>query len=108
MDVEEKEKFKEEMCNFFAESCRGYGTDVDVGNVLRGVLGLIREHHVRIDANFATLTVNALCVESLARRVCPTYNVLDAARPLLESYRKICYQEDGFTPRNKESYHKVR
>jgi aarF domain-containing kinase len=108
MDENEKTKFKEEMCNLFAHSCKGYGTNVDVGHVLRGVLGLIRDHHVRIDPNYATLVINALCVESLARRVCPIYNILDAARPMLEVYRRICYLEDGFTPRNKDSYHKVR
>lgn len=108
MNDKDKECFKEGMCNLFVKSCKGYGTNVDVGRVLQGVLGLIRDNHVRIDSNFATLVINVLCVESLARRVCPTYNVLDAARPLLEQYRRICYQEDGFTPRNKDSYHKVR
>ena len=106
MDVKQKEKFKQDMCKLFAKKCLGYGNDVDVGNILRGVLGLIREHHVRIDPNFATLVINALCVESLARRVCPSYNVLDAARPLLETYRNMCYEEDGFTPKSKETYHK--
>jgi predicted unusual protein kinase regulating ubiquinone biosynthesis (AarF/ABC1/UbiB family) len=86
------------MVKMFAERCRGYGTDVDVGHVLRGVLGLIRIHKVRIDANFATLVVNCLCMESLARRVCPTYGILDAAKPLLQSYRQLCYNADG-TPR---------
>lgn len=95
---EEREEFKQEMCDLFSERCRGYGTNVDVGHVLRGVLGLIRKHHVRIDANFATLVVNALCVESLSREVCPNYNLLDAAKPLLKSYRNLCYNSDG-TPK---------
>jgi len=103
---EEKKRFKEDMCSLFAQCCKGYGTDVDVGEVLRGVLGVIRDHHVRIDANYATLVINALCIESLARRVCPTYNVLDASRPLLQKYRKICYEEDGYTPRDNEMYQK--
>lgn len=105
---EEMEKFKEEMCELFDKICKGYFSNVDVGEVLRGVLGLIRDHRVRIDANYATLVINLLCVESLARRICPTYNVLDASRPLLQTYRRICYQEDGFTPKSKDSYHKVR
>jgi aarF domain-containing kinase len=98
MGENERKSFVDDMVKMFAERCRGYGTDVDVGHVLRGVLGLIRIHKVRIDANFATLVVNCLCMESLARRVCPTYGILDAAKPLLQSYRQLCYNADG-TPR---------
>lgn len=57
-----------------------------------------RKHKVRIDANFATLVVNVLCIESLARRASPSYNVLDASKPLLRSYRNLCYHPDG-TPK---------
>ena len=93
--VEERQAFVKDMVRLFQERCRGYGTDVDVGHVLRGILGLIRKHRVRIDANFATLVINALCVESLARRVCPSYNVLDAAQPLLQGYRQIRIGKKG-------------
>jgi len=90
-DVPEKQRqaFQNDMQKLFEERCRGYGTNVDVGDVLRGVLGLVRTHRVRIDANFATLVINALCIESLARRVCPSYNVLDAAKPLLRGYYRL-------------------
>jgi aarF domain-containing kinase len=81
--------FAADMVSLFAERCRGYGTGVDVGEVLRGVLGLIRKHRVRIDGNFATLVINCLCIESMARRVCPNYNVLDAGRPLFQCYRRF-------------------
>lgn len=91
----ERDDFRADMVEMFAERCQGYGTNVDVGHVLRGVLGLIRKHHVRIDANYATLVVNVLCVESLARDVCPGYNVLDAAKPLLRAYRNLCYDKTG-------------
>jgi aarF domain-containing kinase len=104
---EDKEKFKDAMCKLFEKVCKGYGSNVDVGDVLRGVLGLIRDHHVRIDANYATLVINLLCLESLARRVCPSYNVLDASQPLLQTYRKLCFHDDGFTPKSKDSDHKV-
>ena len=95
LTVERREAFSRDMVQMFSERCRGYGTGVDVGDVLRGVLKLIRKHHVRIDANYATLVVNALCVEGLARRVCPSYNVLDGSRPLLKSFRNICQSKDG-------------
>jgi predicted unusual protein kinase regulating ubiquinone biosynthesis (AarF/ABC1/UbiB family) len=86
------------MVILFTERCQGYGTNVDVGYVLRGVLNLIRKHRVRIDANFATLVINCLCIESLARRVCPNYNVLDAGRPLLQGYRRLLNQRNGKRP----------
>jgi len=48
MSQEEQQAFAQEMEELFAEKCRGYGTNVDVGEVLREVLGLIRKHRVRI------------------------------------------------------------
>jgi predicted unusual protein kinase regulating ubiquinone biosynthesis (AarF/ABC1/UbiB family) len=102
MGGKEQELFKKEMEALFAERCQGYGTHVDVGHVLRGVLGLIRDHQVRIDSNYATLVVNVLCIESLARRVCPSYNLLDAAKPMLQTYRKLCFDEDGVTPKKNQ------
>jgi len=92
---ETRQHFTDDMIQLFRVCCRGYGTGVDVGEVLRGVLGLIRKHQIRIDANYATLVVNILCTESLARRMFPNYNLLDAARPLLESYRGMCYTRSG-------------
>ena len=99
MTPEQEQAFTNDMVALFEERCRGYGTNVDVGDVLRGILGLVRKHQLRVDANFATLVVNVLCLESLGRGCLPEYNVLDAARPLLETYRKLCYNTDG-TPRS--------
>jgi predicted unusual protein kinase regulating ubiquinone biosynthesis (AarF/ABC1/UbiB family) len=63
MSAEHRDAFARDMVDLFEERCRGYGTNVDVGHVLRGVLGLVRKHRVRIDANFATLVRNA-CPET--------------------------------------------
>ena len=95
---EEESAFMNDMEQLFKAKCRGYGTNVDVGEILRGILGLIRKHKVRIDANYATLVVNCLCIEGLARRVCPSYNVLDAAKPLLQSYQGLCYNKNDGSP----------
>lgn len=95
LNDEEKQAFIDDVLAVFDERCHGYHTNVDLGDVLRGILGCIRDHRVRVDANYATLVVNCLCVESLAHRICPSYNVLDAAKPLLQSYRKIAYKRDG-------------
>lgn len=108
LDEQEREAFCEEMEALFQHECKGYNTDIDVGLVLRGILGLIRKHHVRIDANYATLVVNVLCIESLARNVCPSYNVLDAAKPLLRTYRRLCYNKDGIYKPNASKSGRVR
>ena len=73
----------------FEEKCRGYGTGVDFGDVVRGVLDLVRVHRVRVGANYATLVINALCLDGLAHDLLPGYSVLDGARPLLTAHRAI-------------------
>eukprot|EP00519_Triparma_laevis_P001100 CAMPEP_0182514650 /NCGR_PEP_ID=MMETSP1321-20130603/36217_1 /TAXON_ID=91990 /ORGANISM="Bolidomonas sp., Strain RCC1657" /LENGTH=637 /DNA_ID=CAMNT_0024721895 /DNA_START=84 /DNA_END=1994 /DNA_ORIENTATION=+ len=87
---EDDELFTEEIIELFSRICKGYGNEVDVGAVLRGVLSLVQKHKIRISANYATLVVNVLCIESMAKKLVPTYNVLDAAMPLLAAYRRIC------------------
>lgn len=86
--AEAQAAFVEAMAAFFATDCRGYGTEVDLGHVLRGVLTIVRIHQVRVDVNYATLVMNALCLDGLANSILPEYNVLDAAKPLLRAYAR--------------------
>eukprot|EP00611_Tribonema_gayanum_P008652 TRINITY_DN1824_c2_g1_i1.p1 TRINITY_DN1824_c2_g1~~TRINITY_DN1824_c2_g1_i1.p1 ORF type:complete len:579 (+),score=217.37 TRINITY_DN1824_c2_g1_i1:170-1906(+) len=81
--------FESDMAELFTRVCGGYGTGVDVGVVLRGVLGLVRRHRVRIDVNYATLIMNVLCLDGLAAGLLPSYSILDNARPLLEAHRAL-------------------
>ena len=48
---------------------------------------MVRVHQIRINANYATLVVNVLCIESLAKTLLPHYNILDGGKPLLNAYR---------------------
>jgi predicted unusual protein kinase regulating ubiquinone biosynthesis (AarF/ABC1/UbiB family) len=66
-----------------------------VGEILRGVLNLVRVHRIRVNANYATLVVNVLCIEGLARKLVPYYNILDGGKPLLESYRRLLVENPG-------------
>jgi len=86
---ETPELFAEDMAAFFAKSCRGYGTDVNFGEVLRGVLNIVRKHRVTIDANYMTLVTNCLCLDGMALELLPSVNVLDLARPLLATSRWV-------------------
>jgi len=84
ISAEQRKEFPREMVEFLDENCRGYGTKVDV-----------RENGIRVDANYAILVINVFSIEALGRRIFPSYNVLDAAWPLLQTYRRFVYQSDG-------------
>jgi predicted unusual protein kinase regulating ubiquinone biosynthesis (AarF/ABC1/UbiB family) len=81
--------FVADMAALFQERCRGFGTGVQFGEVLRGVLGLVRAHRVTVEANYMTLVMNVLCLEGMAAVLLPEYNVLDAAQPLLAAHRRL-------------------
>jgi aarF domain-containing kinase len=86
-DDETRQAFRKDMKELFDRVCRGYGYDVDIGVTLRGILHLIRVHHITIEANYATLVMNVLCLDSMARALLPTYNILDGGKPLLRYNR---------------------
>ena len=86
---EKTRAFSDDMHALFLERCKGYGTGVHFGDVLRGVLNLVRRHRVALDANYMTLVMNVLCLEGMAGALLPDYNVLDAARPLLATHRRL-------------------
>lgn len=81
--------FERTMAALFDERCRGYGTAADFGAVVRGVLAAVRKHRVRVEPNYMTLIINAMCLDGMARSLQPTYNVLDAARPLLRLHERL-------------------
>ncbi len=41
--------------------------NVDVGDILRGVLTCVRRHSVRVDVEYATLILNILCLDSIGK-----------------------------------------
>lgn len=86
-DKQTRGKFRLDMKELFAKVCKGYGHNVSLGETLRGILHLIRLNKITIDANYATLVMNCLCLDSLAASLHPTYNILDAAKPLLRFHR---------------------
>eukprot|EP00419_Tripos_fusus_P086995 CAMPEP_0172865494 /NCGR_PEP_ID=MMETSP1075-20121228/81435_1 /TAXON_ID=2916 /ORGANISM="Ceratium fusus, Strain PA161109" /LENGTH=431 /DNA_ID=CAMNT_0013714529 /DNA_START=314 /DNA_END=1605 /DNA_ORIENTATION=+ len=77
------EAFTRDVVTLFSKVCRGFGTGTDFGQVVRAVLELVRVHEVTISANYATLVVNALCLDGLAADLAPEYNLLDGCAPLL-------------------------
>ena len=82
-----KNAFKRDIIEMFKTEAKGYGNNVSIGKVLRGVLNIVRIHKVSIDANYATLVMNSLCLDGLAQSLYPRYNILDNAKPLLRLSR---------------------
>ncbi len=80
--------FRRDMSELFRRVRTGYGNQVEIGDVLRGILALLREHRLSIDAHYATLVMNVLCLDGMARELLPAYNMLDAAKPLLILHRQ--------------------
>uniref|UniRef100_A0A7S4KXT0 Protein kinase domain-containing protein n=1 Tax=Guillardia theta TaxID=55529 RepID=A0A7S4KXT0_GUITH len=80
------EGFRIYMDSLFKKKCRGFGTNVDLGDVLQGVLEGLRRHKVRVDAQYATSVVNLLCIESIASALDPNYNLLDESEMLLYAH----------------------
>mmetsp|Transcript_24674 Transcript_24674/g.58714 ORF Transcript_24674/g.58714 Transcript_24674/m.58714 type:complete len:710 (-) Transcript_24674:29-2158(-) len=85
----DREAFTVAMQGLFDVKCKGFGTGVDVGEVLRGVLNGLRVHRVRIDAQYATSVVNLLCVESVAAALDPSFNLLDESEYLLRFHTML-------------------
>jgi aarF domain-containing kinase len=81
-------KFRTSMQEFFDLKCRGYYTGVNLGEVLRGVLNLCRIHKITINSNYATLVMNALCLDGLVVALLPNYNILDAAKMFFRFHTK--------------------
>lgn len=86
--------FRNDMKLLFLSDCKGYGNNVDIGFALRGILNLIRIHKITIDANYATLVMNCLCLDGMAQSLLPTYNILDGAKPLLR-FNRLCKRIPG-------------
>jgi len=75
------------MSAFFKASCKGYNTGVKFGEVVRGLLQIVRRFRVTIDANYMVIITNALCLDGMAGSLLPSFSVLDAAQPLLQAHK---------------------
>mmetsp|Transcript_27691 Transcript_27691/g.54073 ORF Transcript_27691/g.54073 Transcript_27691/m.54073 type:complete len:748 (-) Transcript_27691:510-2753(-) len=88
-DDADAEGFTRHIKQLFNQKCRGFGTDVDVGEVLQGILDALRRYKVRVDGNYATSVVNLLCVEGVAAALDPSYNLLDESETLLYAHTML-------------------
>ena len=77
------------MQRVFDTHCRGFRSGADVGAALRGTLGALREHRVRLDGRSAATLVNLLCVQSFAHALDPSYCLLDASEGVLRAHKLL-------------------
>lgn len=58
---------------------------LQIGTILQEVMTMAREHHVRIEANFANTVLSILLVEGAGRQLYPEMDLLSNATPYLRS-----------------------
>eukprot|EP00927_Polykrikos_kofoidii_P041594 TRINITY_DN35456_c0_g1_i1.p1 TRINITY_DN35456_c0_g1~~TRINITY_DN35456_c0_g1_i1.p1 ORF type:complete len:591 (-),score=87.91 TRINITY_DN35456_c0_g1_i1:102-1874(-) len=81
--------FTSDVNQLCSTSCHGYGTGVDISDVLQQLMRLMYKHGVTIGGNYAMLMANALCLEGMARDLEPKFSILDVSYPLLRSHQLL-------------------
>ncbi|KAF2073242.1 hypothetical protein CYY_005439 [Polysphondylium violaceum] len=76
-------EFKERLGKVFGEIQGKKISDIHVGHLMSEVLGLVREYHVKIESNFATLVMGTIVLEGLGKQLDPNLSLLKAAIPFL-------------------------
>jgi len=55
-----------------------------LGDIIKGLLNIAREHAITIDSHYLNILINLICLEGMATSINPEYNLLDNAKPLLK------------------------
>eukprot|EP01133_Synstelium_polycarpum_P012343 gene12343-14475_t len=76
-------EFKEKMGAIFSHVQRSKVSDIHFGHLMGEVLGLVREYHVKLESNFATLVMGTIILEGLGKQLDPNLSLVKAAIPFL-------------------------
>jgi aarF domain-containing kinase len=83
---------------------------IQFSELLLEVLGMVREHHVKLEGEFANMAVGILLLEGLGRRLDPHVDLISSAIPVLAREQHIRKSLIGFGYRIgmsfKEAYQK--
>jgi aarF domain-containing kinase len=63
-----------------------------IGDILNDVLGMVREHHVRMEGDFVNVVLSILLLEGIGRSLNPDIDLLSSALPIL---RQLGTQSGG-------------
>eukprot|EP01132_Coremiostelium_polycephalum_P004824 gene4824-6012_t len=80
---EEIYEFKEKVGELFNKIQSSKISEIHVGQVMNEVLNLVREYHVKIESNFATLVMGTIILEGLGKQLDPSLSLFKAAIPFL-------------------------
>ncbi|KAB5566163.1 ABC1 family-domain-containing protein [Coniochaeta sp. 2T2.1] len=57
--------------------------NVKIGDILQDVLGMVRQHHVRMEGDFVNVVVSIFLLEGIGRTLDPDLDLLSASLPIL-------------------------
>ncbi|KAK4211920.1 putative serine/threonine-protein kinase abkC [Rhypophila decipiens] len=57
--------------------------NVKIGDILQEVLGMVRQHHVRLEGDFVNVVISILLLEGIGRRLDPDVDLLSSSLPIL-------------------------
>jgi aarF domain-containing kinase len=57
--------------------------NVKIGDVLQEVLGMVRQHHVRLEGDFVNVVISILLLEGIGRSLDPNLDLLSSSLPIL-------------------------
>ncbi|KYR01542.1 putative protein serine/threonine kinase [Tieghemostelium lacteum] len=80
---QEMYEFKEKLGHIFNAVQNSKISEVHIGHLMGDVLSLVREYHVKIESNFATLVMGTIILEGLGKQLDPNLSLLKAAIPFL-------------------------
>ncbi|KAI9700869.1 MAG: hypothetical protein M1836_002239 [Candelina mexicana] len=66
--------------------------NIKIGDVLSGVLSMVREHHVRMEGDFVNVVISILLLEGIGRSLDPNLDLFKSALPIL---RQLGAQSGG-------------
>lgn len=66
--------------------------NMKIGDILNEVLGMVREHHVRMEGDFVNVVISILLLEGIGRSLNPDIDLLSSALPIL---RQLGAQSGG-------------
>lgn len=64
---------------------------ISIGNLLNDMLSMVRQHHVKMEADFVSIIVAILLLEGIGRQLDPNLDLFESSIPLLSQYYREKY-----------------
>ncbi|RUS13483.1 hypothetical protein BC938DRAFT_477836, partial [Jimgerdemannia flammicorona] len=61
-------------------------SQVKISNILRSVMTMVREHHVKLEGDFVNVVISVLLLEGIGRQLDPELDLLKSALPILREF----------------------